>query len=128
MASNHPDHTPPEDSSDAGAGDHDAYDSAHLPPPLRPEPVTAAGRKLAQKQTAADAAPTGRAAVAVACIACRTRHLKCDGDRRCGRCRADGLSCEYVKSRRGFKGSRDRKKAEHRLASPSSSGGAMSSE
>src|SRR5438128_2424204 len=120
MVSNRPDHTPPEDSPD---GDREAYDRLPLSP--RPEPVSAAGRKYIQKQTS-DSAPTSRAAVAVACIQCRTRHLKCDGDKKCGRCKADGLSCEYVKSRRGFKRLRDKKVDTSRLASPSSSG-AMSS-
>src|ERR1700722_13328335 len=101
MASNHPDHTPPSDD-----GDRDMYDCLPLSP--RPEPVTAAGRKYVQKQTG-DSAPTSRAAVAVACIPCRSRHLKCDGDKRCGRCKIDGFNCEYVKSRRGFKGSRGNK-------------------
>ncbi|TLD38509.1 hypothetical protein E2P81_ATG01052 [Venturia nashicola] len=45
-------------------------------------------------------------AVAVACIACRSRHLKCDGGTRCSRCLQDGTECLYVKSRRGWKGPR----------------------
>jgi Fungal Zn(2)-Cys(6) binuclear cluster domain len=47
-----------------------------------------------------------RGAVAVACVACRSRHLKCDGGTRCSRCAVEGIQCSYVKSRRGWKGPR----------------------
>jgi len=51
--------------------------------------------------------PAGaRTSVAVACMPCRNRHLKCDGGVRCSRCRADGVECGYIKSRRGWKGKR----------------------
>ena len=49
-----------------------------------------------------------RASVAVACVPCRSRHLKCDGGVRCSRCRAEGSDCTYIKSRRGWKGKRKR--------------------
>ena len=49
-----------------------------------------------------------RASVAVACVPCRSRHLKCDGGVRCSRCRAEGVDCTYIKSRRGWKGKRKR--------------------
>lgn len=43
--------------------------------------------------------------VPLACTECRLRHLKCDaGVPTCGRCRAEGRNCCYVKSRRGWKG------------------------
>ncbi|CAI6339686.1 unnamed protein product [Periconia digitata] len=47
-----------------------------------------------------------RTSVAVACVPCRSRHLKCDGGVRCSRCRADDVECTYIKSRRGWKGKR----------------------
>lgn len=47
-----------------------------------------------------------RVAVAVACVQCRSRHLKCDGAARCSRCVADDIPCSYIKSRRGWKGPR----------------------
>ncbi|KAF2808367.1 uncharacterized protein BDZ99DRAFT_419412 [Mytilinidion resinicola] len=53
-----------------------------------------------------------RTSVPVACVACRSRHLKCDGGVRCTRCRADGVECSYVKSRRGWKGKRKLKAGE----------------
>ena len=59
------------------------------------------------KQSAADA--NQRASVAVACVPCRSRHLKCDGGVRCSRCRADGVDCTYISLRRGWKGKRKNK-------------------
>ena len=47
--------------------------------------------------------------VPLACTECRSRHLKCDaGTPSCGRCVTDARECTYVKSRRGWKGSRRR--------------------
>lgn len=66
------------------------------------------GQQNGQKsKTTADASQ--RASVAVACVPCRSRHLKCDGGVRCSRCRADGVDCTYIKSRRGWKGKRKNK-------------------
>ncbi|KAF2006594.1 hypothetical protein P154DRAFT_220085 [Amniculicola lignicola CBS 123094] len=53
-----------------------------------------------------------RTSVAVACVPCRSRHLKCDGGVRCSRCRVDGVECTYIKSRRGWKGKRKSKPGE----------------
>jgi hypothetical protein len=78
------------------------------PPPTaqgRREAHSAAGRQHNERQTS-DSTPNSRAAVAVACVACRNRHLKCDGATQCGRCAAEGIPCSYVKSRRGWKGPR----------------------
>lgn len=50
--------------------------------------------------------------VALACTECRSRHLKCDaGVPACSRCVADKRECCYVKSRRGWKGTRRKKVA-----------------
>lgn len=57
-------------------------------------------------QQAAQNGNQARTSVAVACVPCRSRHLKCDGGVRCSRCRADGVDCTYIKSRRGWKGKR----------------------
>ncbi|KAK8208488.1 hypothetical protein IWZ01DRAFT_343718 [Phyllosticta capitalensis] len=48
--------------------------------------------------------------VPLACVPCRSRHLKCSGGEPCARCRDDGKAgdCSYVKSRRGYKGPRKR--------------------
>ncbi|OCK84861.1 hypothetical protein K432DRAFT_389178 [Lepidopterella palustris CBS 459.81] len=56
-------------------------------------------------------ATANRASVPVACVACRSRHLKCDGGIRCSRCKVDGVECSYVKSRRGWKGKRRNKES-----------------
>ena len=38
----------------------------------------------------------------LACLACRSRHVKCDGDTpKCGRCVETGKDCQYTQSRRG---------------------------
>lgn len=48
--------------------------------------------------------------VALACTECRSRHLKCDaGTPSCSRCLADKRECNYIKSRRGWKGTRRKK-------------------
>ncbi|KAJ5055783.1 hypothetical protein J3E74DRAFT_411336 [Bipolaris maydis] len=65
-----------------------------------------AGLKSSQKASSGDQA---RASVAVACVQCRSRHLKCDGGAQCSRCRTDNVECTYIKSRRGWKGKRKNK-------------------
>ncbi|KAF2459203.1 hypothetical protein BDY21DRAFT_203329 [Lineolata rhizophorae] len=61
---------------------------------------------------------TGRPArpAPLACVVCRSRHLKCDGGLPCSRCREDGEDCRYVKSRRGWKGPGRSKARETRAA------------
>jgi hypothetical protein len=40
--------------------------------------------------------------VVLACINCRSRHVKCDATQPiCNRCKRDGKECDYQKSRRG---------------------------
>lgn len=40
--------------------------------------------------------------VMLACVQCRSRHVKCDSNQpACNRCRRDGKECNYQKSRRG---------------------------
>lgn len=49
--------------------------------------------------TAAAARPTRSS---LACLPCRSRHIKCDGKRpQCSRCLEAGKECHYAKSRRG---------------------------
>ncbi|ORY15715.1 hypothetical protein BCR34DRAFT_162800 [Clohesyomyces aquaticus] len=62
-----------------------------------------------KSDTTQNGTATQRASVAVACVPCRSRHLKCDGGVRCSRCKADGVDCTYIKSRRGWKGKRKNK-------------------
>ena len=45
----------------------------------------------------------------LACLACREKHLKCDGQKpRCQRCHASGAECRWTPSRRGYRGIRKR--------------------
>ena len=57
-----------------------------------------------------EALPSSRSAgkrpAPLACIECRGKHLKCDGELPCARCRRSSLRCLYQKSRRGYKGPR----------------------
>ncbi|KZM19072.1 DNA binding [Ascochyta rabiei] len=100
-------------------GNSSAHDSAQSITSTAQTPQTDNSRKNSSvengqqngqksKQAAADASQ--RASVAVACVPCRSRHLKCDGGVRCSRCRADGVDCTYIKSRRGWKGKRKTKR------------------
>lgn len=44
----------------------------------------------------------GTSRSSLACLACRSRHIKCDGGRpRCSRCSTQNIQCDYTKSRRG---------------------------
>ncbi|KAL2819561.1 hypothetical protein BDW59DRAFT_151348 [Aspergillus cavernicola] len=48
-----------------------------------------------------DTTPANRR-VSLACVPCRSKHLRCDATTPvCARCRAEGLQCVYLKSRRG---------------------------
>lgn len=48
----------------------------------------------------------------LACLACRQKHLKCDGRQPiCGRCQSGELTCEYTPSRRGYKGPSKKRRA-----------------
>lgn len=49
----------------------------------------------------------------LACLACRHKHLKCDGKNPvCGRCSMTGADCQYTKSRRGYQGHSKKRRAE----------------
>ncbi|KAL2827471.1 hypothetical protein BJY01DRAFT_255690 [Aspergillus pseudoustus] len=46
--------------------------------------------------------PVTNRRVSLACVACRSKHLRCDATTpECTRCRSEGLQCVYLKSRRG---------------------------
>ncbi|KAI1321261.1 N-terminal binuclear Zn cluster-containing/DNA binding domain-containing protein [Xylariaceae sp. FL0255] len=65
--------------------------------------------------------------VPAACLACRSKHLKCDGSNPCSRCIASSSECVYVASRRGYKGPRRASTANpnkrHASDSPDTTGG-----
>ncbi|KAJ5811301.1 hypothetical protein N7474_007602 [Penicillium riverlandense] len=49
----------------------------------------------------------------LACLMCRHKHLKCDGQTPiCGRCVLSGSDCQYTKSRRGYKGPSKKRRAD----------------
>ncbi|GAB1320198.1 hypothetical protein MFIFM68171_10408 [Madurella fahalii] len=52
------------------------------------------------------AQPAAPPSVPAACLACRGKHLKCDGNTPCSRCTGSNTQCLYVPSRRGYKGPR----------------------
>ncbi|KAF4341405.1 c6 zinc finger [Fusarium beomiforme] len=56
--------------------------------------------------TTAESSRMSVTSVPAACLACRGRHLKCDGVNPCSRCLTSGSECVYVASRRGYKGPR----------------------
>ncbi|KAI0166526.1 hypothetical protein GGR57DRAFT_496790 [Xylariaceae sp. FL1272] len=89
-------------------------------PPGYPHPPTA-------QQAAPTISPPGSAdsrstaqTVPSACLACRSKHLKCDGSNPCSRCLSSNSECVYIASRRGYKGPR---KKRHASDSPSEVGG-----
>lgn len=56
--------------------------------------------------------PKGSGPSLLACLFCRARHLKCDGQIPvCGRCAASGTDCQYTPSRRGYKGPSKKRRA-----------------
>ncbi|KPM46268.1 hypothetical protein AK830_g284 [Neonectria ditissima] len=62
-----------------------------------PPPVPSNGARVAAVATVP---------ISTACLACRDKHLKCDGQRPCSRCTSLNCECVYVASRRGYKGPR----------------------
>ncbi|ETS86023.1 hypothetical protein PFICI_04048 [Pestalotiopsis fici W106-1] len=83
------------------------------PPPPPPPPPTATATAATAAATTTTAAPSATGepkqsgpTVPAACLACRSKHLKCDGGNPCARCQASESICQYVASRRGYKGPR----------------------
>jgi len=57
-----------------------------------------------------------RITVPSACVACRSKHLKCSGLSPCSRCSENDIECVYVRSRRGFKGPRRNQGAQNKAS------------
>ncbi|KAK8026482.1 hypothetical protein PG991_003538 [Apiospora marii] len=74
------------------------------PPPPQQQPPTNAPMSVASTPATDSRAPS--ATVPAACLACRSKHLKCDGLNPCTRCKASDSLCQYIASRRGYKGPR----------------------
>ncbi|KAL8420052.1 hypothetical protein RB594_002996 [Gaeumannomyces avenae] len=71
-------------------------------PSSRPDGDAAPTAAAADSASAQSSQPT----VPAACLACRGKHLKCDGTTPCSRCRSSNSECVYIASRRGYKGPR----------------------
>ncbi|KAH6886948.1 hypothetical protein B0T10DRAFT_490526 [Thelonectria olida] len=56
--------------------------------------------------------------VPAACLACRGKHLKCDGKRPCSRCITSSYDCVYVASRRGYRGQQAQNKVVKNVNKP----------
>jgi hypothetical protein len=98
-------------------------------PPSTGEIVNSAGPPQLDNQEPRDSnTPTSRAAISNACMPCRSRHLKCDGQEPCSRCRHEGASCHYVASRRGWKPAGKTKKGQMRAARAAAANAAASGE
>lgn len=83
----------------AGRSNSDTYDNI-MPANSNSSPSDGAA---SAKEAAAN---LNRVTIPLACTTCRSRHLKCDGKSPCSRCKVDNVECQYVKSRRGYKGPR----------------------
>ena len=85
------------------------------PPPPASVPWVETPSSTAPQQRNADGSQASttatRSSIPVACVSCRSRHLKCDGATRCSRCISENVNCVYLKSRRGWKGPRRTAKA-----------------
>ncbi|CRK17480.1 hypothetical protein BN1708_017579, partial [Verticillium longisporum] len=83
-------------------------DGSPNPSILVPDTTPPASRDSPNTTSSAtsEARPTQPPTTPAACLGCRSKHLKCDGQNPCGRCRASESECVYVASRRGYKGPR----------------------
>ncbi|KAK1987216.1 hypothetical protein LZ30DRAFT_580420 [Colletotrichum cereale] len=85
-------------------------DGSPNPPRLVPDSESPTDRdspnapSSATSETRSQAQPV--VAVPAACLGCRGKHLKCDGQNPCSRCQSSQSECVYVASRRGYKGPR----------------------
>jgi hypothetical protein len=71
--------------------------------PFAEVPIISAGAFLETHEVVK--AHRSRVRTSIACLACRSRHLKCDArDPICSRCELDGTPCRYTKSKRGGSG------------------------
>ncbi|KAK8048282.1 C6 transcription factor [Apiospora phragmitis] len=96
-------------------------ESFHPPPPPPPN------ASMSVASTPANDSRAPSATVPAACLACRSKHLKCDGLNPCTRCKASDSLCQYIASRRGYKGPRrntaQNPNKRHASDSPPSAGG-----
>ncbi|KAF3770195.1 hypothetical protein M406DRAFT_335911 [Cryphonectria parasitica EP155] len=99
----------------------DLYGTATPPRPAGS--ISSSDSPLESHSAPANAAPS----VPAACLGCRAKHLKCDGNTPCARCVSSAIECVYVASRRGYKGPRramaPNPNKRHASSSPDARGG-----
>ncbi|KAJ4392113.1 hypothetical protein N0V93_005735 [Gnomoniopsis smithogilvyi] len=71
-------------------------------------PGTTDSRRPSDQPSQSSSSTGNTPSIPAACLACRSKHLKCDGNTPCSRCVGAGTAseCVYVASRRGYKGPR----------------------
>ncbi|RDA82886.1 hypothetical protein CP532_4352 [Ophiocordyceps camponoti-leonardi (nom. inval.)] len=101
---------PPDDSASFGQQQHSLSASSTSSSPTTTDSATSHESKSPPDehplQQNADANKARESTVQAACLACRNKHLKCDGQNPCARCYFHQTECVYVPSRRGWKGPR----------------------
>ncbi|KAG5987270.1 hypothetical protein E4U43_005163 [Claviceps pusilla] len=88
---------------------HSALVSTNSSPNSQAQGNTPGTASDADKNSTPETSNDGRSresTVPAACLACRSKHLKCDGQTPCARCISTQSECVYVASRRGYKGPR----------------------
>ncbi|KAI8715407.1 Zn(2)-C6 fungal-type domain-containing protein [Fusarium sp. LHS14.1] len=95
----------------SNGGKEDAFSSPEDPPSnsASPNSQILGLDRMASPSASPSAGTESRAnipSVPAACLACRGKHLKCDGQNPCSRCTSSNSECIYVASRRGYKGPR----------------------
>ncbi|KAJ4324158.1 hypothetical protein N0V84_003991 [Fusarium piperis] len=95
----------------SNGGKDDAFSGPEDPPSnsTSPNSQILGLDRMASPSASPSAGAESRASVPsvpAACLACRGKHLKCDGQNPCSRCTSSNSECIYVASRRGYKGPR----------------------
>ncbi|KAI1815976.1 N-terminal binuclear Zn cluster-containing/DNA binding domain-containing protein [Poronia punctata] len=110
----------------SGVVDSSSHSSPELYAPVIPSNMSAHQTTPAISPPGSDSRGSTQT-VPAACLACRAKHLKCDGSNPCSRCQSSSSECVYVASRRGYKGPRKNSTANpnkrHASDSPPSAGG-----
>ncbi len=74
---------------------------------VRKRTKTSSTENMESAQSTDQSRPRHQPPSLLACVRCRRRHLKCNGEMPvCKRCQGNGTECSYEQSRRGYKGPR----------------------
>ncbi|POR37884.1 Uncharacterized protein TPAR_01909 [Tolypocladium paradoxum] len=96
---------PPDDMDSASTSVHHPASMSGSSSASPNAPADADGSRSSDQNSGSDA-KARESTVPAACLACRSKHLKCDGQNPCARCVSSQSECVYVASRRGYKGPR----------------------